>query len=208
MPFIDVTLPELIATVGYVGVFLMVFIESGIPIGLVLPLPGDTLLFSAGLLAAGGAFELPPLILTIVVAAILGDSAGYWFGATYGPRLFTKEDALFLNKRYLAKTATFYKKYGRFSLIIARFVPVLRTLVPIAAGMGHMNYGTFLRYNIIGAVLWGLSLPLLGFYFGNLIPNIDTYLLPILAGVVLVSCVLTWRELIKAKQEKDNVGES
>ena len=102
IPFIHATLPELIESVGYIGVFLIVFVESGIPIGLVLPLPGDTLLFSAGMIAAGASFDLVPLIAVIVVAAILGDSAGYWFGSHYGPKLFTKPNALFLNPRYLA----------------------------------------------------------------------------------------------------------
>lgn len=202
MPFLDITLPELIEAVGYVGVFLIVFVESGIPVGLVLPLPGDTLLFSAGLLAATSIFELPPLLATIIIAAILGDSAGYWFGSKYGPKLFNKEDALFLNKRHLARAEAFYKKYGRFALVFARFLPFFRTLVPITAGMGNMEYGIFLRWNILGALLWGVSVTMAGYYLGTLIPDIDTYLLPILLGVIVVSAILMAREYYQAKREQ------
>lgn len=203
IPFLHVTLPEIIQSIGYVGVFLIVFVESGVPIGAIIPLPGDTLLFSAGLLAATGAFDIVPLIVTIIVAAILGDSTGYWFGAKYGPKLFNKEDALILNKRHLERTEAFYKKYGRMALIIARFLPLFRTLVPIAAGMGRMNYGVFLRYNIIGAVIWGISLTVLGYYLGTLIPDIDTYLLPILLLIILVTGLSAAREVWKAKKEFD-----
>lgn len=203
LPFLHATLPEIIRSVGYIGVFLIVFIESGVPIGLVLPLPGDTLLFSAGILAASSAFDLIPLIFTIIVAAILGDSVGYWFGAKYGPRMFSKEDAIFLNKKHLARTELFYKKYGRSALIIARFLPIFRTLVPITAGMGHMNYGVFLRYNIAGAVIWGVSITTLGYYLGSVIPNIDQYLLPILGVIILLSVASAGREIWKAKKETE-----
>ncbi len=201
IPFLNATLPELIEGVGYVGVFLIVFVESGVPIGMVLPLPGDTLLFSAGLLAASNAFDLVPLIITIVVAAILGDSAGYWFGSHYGPKLFTKDDALFMNKRHLERAERFYTKYGGLALILARFLPLLRTLVPIAAGMGRMPYNAFLRFNVIGALLWGISVTLLGYYLGTLIPDIDKYLLPILGVIVLISVLVSAREVWNAKKE-------
>lgn len=203
LPFLSATLPEIIAAVGYVGIFIIVFIESGVPIGLVVPLPGDTLLFSAGLLAAGESFSLVPLLITIVSAAILGDSAGYWFGKTYGPKLFSKKDALFLNPRHLARAERFYEKYGRLSIVIARFLPVLRTLVPLAAGMGRMRYDVFLRYNILGAFVWGVSLTLLGYYLGSLIPNIDHYLLPIVLLVVVVCIALALREIYTAKKERE-----
>jgi membrane-associated protein len=206
MPFLDITLPELIQAVGYLGVFLIVFVESGVPIGIILPLPGDTLLFSAGLLAASSVFDLVPLLITIIIAAILGDSAGYWFGTTYGPKLFKKEDALFLNKRHLVRAEAFYKKYGHFALVIARFLPLFRTIVPIAAGMGKMEYGTFLTWNILGAFLWGISVTLAGYYLGTLIPDIDTYLLPILLGVIVVSGIGMALEYYKAKKTRDSLS--
>jgi membrane-associated protein len=187
LPFLDVTLPELIAAVGYVGVFLMVYVESGVPFGIILPLPGDTLLFSAGILAAAGTFNLIPLVSLIVVAAILGDSTGYWFGKKYGPKLFTKEEGMFLNKGHLERTERFYLRHGRGALILARFLPVFRTLVPIFAGVGRMDYRAFLAYNIAGALIWGVSVTVLGYYLGTLIPNIDHYLLPILLVILLLS---------------------
>lgn len=201
IPFIGGTLPELIAHIGYIGVFLIVYVESGVPIGAVIPLPGDTLLFSAGMIAAGGAFDLVPLVCVIVVAAILGDSTGYWFGAKYGPKLFEKEGRLFLNKRNLDRTIAFYEKYGKGALVIARFLPVFRTIVPIFAGVGAMRYSTFLMWNIVGALVWGVSITLLGYYLGSLIPNIDHYLFPILLGVIFVTAISGVREYLKAKKE-------
>jgi membrane-associated protein len=201
LPFLHATLPELIGAVGYFGVFVMVFLESGVPIGIILPLPGDTLLFSGGLLAATGVFDLLPLMLAIIAGAILGDSAGYWFGAHFGPKLFTKEDAVILNKRHLVRTEAFYTKYGRSALIIARFLPLFRTLIPITAGMGRMTYRTFLLYNIAGALIWGVSVTLLGYYLGQVIPAIDTYLLPILGLVILFSVFSAVREVMKARKE-------
>ncbi len=202
LPLLNQTLPELIQSVGYLGVFLIVFIESGVPFGLVIPLPGDTLLFSAGILAATSVFDLVPLLLVIIAGAILGDSVGYWFGAKYGPKLFTKDDALFLNRKHLVRTEKFYAKYGRRAIIFARFLPVLRTLAPITAGMGHMNYGVFLRYNVAGAVIWGVSVTVLGYYLGTVIPNIDHYLLPILGLIVLASSWSIVGKVLKARKEQ------
>lgn len=197
------TLPELVAAVGYVGVFLMVFIESGVPIGIILPLPGDTLLFSAGLLAASGAFDLVPLISVIIVAAILGDSAGYWFGAKYGPKMFEREGALFLNQRNLDRTVRFYERFGKLALVVARFLPVFRTIVPIFAGVGSMRYRDFLLWNVLGAFIWGISVPLLGYFLGSMIPNIDHYLLPILLVVILISSAGVAREWWQAKKDAE-----
>ncbi|HRH24167.1 MAG TPA: DedA family protein [Candidatus Paceibacterota bacterium] len=202
IPFLHATLPDIIRSVGYIGVFLIVFIESGVPFGVLIPLPGDTLLFSAGILAASSAFDLIPLIATIVAGAILGDTVGYWFGAKYGPKLFTKEDALFLNKRHLERTERFYEKYGRRAIIFARFLPVFRTIVPIAAGMGSMKYSVFLRYNIAGAFIWGISVTMLGYYLGSVIPDIDKYLLPILFIIIFLSSASVISEVLKARKEQ------
>lgn len=204
MPFLDgmMTLPEMIQSIGYLGVFIIVFIESGVPIGIILPLPGDTLLFSAGLLAATSVFDLAPLIFTIIVAAILGDSAGYWFGSTYGRKLFTKENAILFNQKNIARTEKFYAKYGWGAIIIARFLPFFRTIVPIFAGVGHMHYPSFLFFNILGACIWGVSVTLLGFYLGTMIPNIDHYILPVLGVIVLITSGGMYLEYRKAKKEQ------
>ncbi|MCI0597479.1 DedA family protein [Candidatus Parcubacteria bacterium] len=201
IPFLQVTLPDIIQAVGYVGVFLIVFVESGVPIGAVIPLPGDTLLFSAGLLAATEAFDLVPLLAVIVTAAILGDSVGYWFGAKFGPKLFTKEDAFFLNKRHLQRAERFYAKYGKSAIIFARFLPLLRAIVPIAAGVGRMKYSTFFAVNVLSAFIWGVSITLLGYYLGSVIPDIDRYLLPILGIIILITGGGAWYEMHKAKRE-------
>jgi membrane-associated protein len=192
------TLPEMIQAVGYLGIFVIVYLESGVPIGAVLPLPGDTLLFSAGLLASAGAFDLFPLMATIIVAAILGDSTGYWFGQKYGPKIFTKESGMFLNKRHMERAEQFYDKYGRMAIIIARFLPLIRTLAPIFAGVGRMRYETFLAYNILGAFIWCISVTLLGFFLGSVIPDVDRYLLPILLVIILVTALPALREIWKA----------
>lgn len=202
MHFFDglATLPEMIAAVGYLGIFVIVFLESGVPIGAVLPLPGDTLLFSAGLLAAAGAFNLVPLMATIIVAAILGDSTGYWFGQKYGPKIFTKETGVFLNKKHMERAEHFYAKFGRMAIILARFLPLIRTVAPIFAGVGKMNYKTFLAYNIMGAFIWGVSVTLLGFFLGSVIPNVDRYLLPILLVIILVTAFPAAREMWKMRK--------
>ncbi|HYD93293.1 MAG TPA: DedA family protein [Candidatus Paceibacterota bacterium] len=207
IPFLSMTLPELIQSIGYLGVFVIVFIESGIPIGLVLPLPGDTLLFSAGFLAATSVFDLVPLLAVIIVGAILGDSAGYWFGAKFGTRLFEKEKALFLNKRNLERTRRFYEKHGGKAIILARFLPLFRTLVPLFAGVVRMPYHSFLIYNVSGAFFWGISVTLLGYYLGSVIPNIDHYIMPVLLVVILISTLSVVWEYFKARKElKENTA--
>jgi len=194
------TLPEMIEAIGYLGVFIIVFLESGVPIGVILPLPGDTLLFSAGLLAAAGAFDLIPLMATVIVAAILGDSAGYWFGKKYGPKIFSKESGMFLNKKHMERAEVFYMKYGRIAIILARFLPIIRTVAPIFAGVGSMRYQTFITYNIIGACIWGVSLTLLGYFLGSIIPDIDRYLLPILLVIICITAFPALREMWKMRK--------
>lgn len=191
-------LTEFIRAIGYVGVFVIVFLESGIPLGFFLP--GDSLLFSAGLLSALGAFNLFALVALVVVAAILGDSAGYWLGARYGRCLFKEKGGFFLNQKNLARTEAFYAKYGSRAIILARFVPVVRTFTPILAGVGSMKYATFIRYNIVGALLWGAGVTTLGFFLGSVIPDVDQYLLPIVIAIILVSFLPIAFEVIKARK--------
>lgn len=197
------TLPDMIRSVGYLGVFLIVFVESGIPIGLVLPLPGDTLLFSGGILAAAGAFDLIPLMAAIFLGAVAGDSAGYWFGEKFGPKLFRKEDAWLMNPRTLARAEAFFAKYGRRALIFARFIPVLRTVVPIGAGIARMPYRVFLAYNVAGAAIWTVLVTLLGYFLGSVIPDVDRYLLPILGAILLFSLAGIWLEARRASARTD-----
>lgn len=177
----------LILSFGYAGLFALVFAESGLFFGFFLP--GDSVLFSVGLLASQGAFNIFILVPLITTAAILGDSVGYWFGAKVGRKLFKKEDSLLFKQAYLDQTRAYYERYGAMTIIIARFIPVVRTFAPILAGVAHMRYGTFLRYNIIGGVVWGAGLPLLGYFLGSVIPGIDRYIYPIVAGIIILSFV-------------------
>ena len=174
-----------IKAVGYVGIFVTVFAESGLFFGFFLP--GDSLLFTAGLLASQGFLNIALLLFVTLVAAILGDNVGYAFGHHIGPRIFTKEDSLFFHKKYVKKAEAFFEKYGSKTLILARFMPGVRTFVPIVAGVGNMRYKTFLLYNIIGGVLWTFVVTLLGYFLGKVIPNVDRYLLPIVVGIIIVS---------------------
>lgn len=175
----------LIKTFGYIGFFVIVFAESGLLIGFLFP--GDSLLFTAGFLASQGVVGLDMIIVIGLVAAILGDSAGYSFGYRFGPKIFKKDDSLLLNKKNIDYAQSFYEKYGGKTLIIARFMPIVRTLAPILAGVGKMKYRSFLIYNVVGGFLWVVGLSLIGFGLGNAIPNIDRYIIPVAIGIILLS---------------------
>jgi membrane-associated protein len=150
-------------------------------------LPGDSLLFTAGLLASQGYFDIIILILLTTLGAILGDQIGYLFGKKVGQKIFTHDESFFFKKKYISDAETFYQKYGKKTIVLARFVPIVRTFVPILAGVGNMHYQTFVSYNIVGGVLWGLGIPLLGYFLGQKIPNADVYLLPIILLIIIVS---------------------
>lgn len=196
---IGIDLIELIRTAGYLGLFIIVFLESGIPLGFFLP--GDSLLFTAGILASADFFNIFLLAGLVSVAAILGDNAGYWLGARFGRKLFEKEKALFLSKKNLVRTEKFYEKYGVRAIVLARFVPVVRTFTPIFAGVAQMRYKTFLAYNVIGALLWGAGLTVIGFSLGSLIPNITDYLHYIVVFIIIVSALPVAFEVLRARKE-------
>ena len=179
------SLLTLIISFGYVGLFALIFAESGLLFGFFLP--GDSVLFSVGLLASRGSFTIWILVPLVVVAAILGDSVGYWFGARIGPALFEREDSKIFKKRYLKETQEYYTKYGPITIVLARFIPAVRTFAPILAGVGRMPYGVFLRYNVLGGTLWGAGITLLGYFLGTTIPGIDQYIYPIIALIIVVS---------------------
>ena len=182
---LHLSLTSLLQTIGYLGLFLFVFAESGLFFGFFLP--GDSLIFTAGLLAASGYFSIVPVIIIVLLAAVLGDSFGYYFGKKTGKYLFTKEDSLVFSKKNLVRSQTFYENHGSKTIILARFIPIVRTFAPILAGTSHMRYKTFLTFNIIGGILWTLVLTILGYVLGNSIPNIDHYLLFIVFIIILVS---------------------
>jgi membrane-associated protein len=175
----------LIQTYGTLGVAALVFAESGVLIGIFLP--GDSLLFAAGLLAGGGVLSYVPLAALVCLAAILGDSFGYWFGRKVGGALFARPDSRFFKQEYLQRTEAFYVKYGPRAIVLARFVPIIRTITPILAGTARMPYGRFLAYNVIGGVAWGLGMVSLGYFLGHAFPALAHYILPISLAIILAS---------------------
>ena len=196
----NIDLPILIKTIGYLGVFFIIFAESGLFFGFFLP--GDTLLFTAGLLASQGYFNIALLVLLIVLAAILGDQIGYFFGKKVGPKIFTRDESFYFKKRYITDAENFYKKHGKKTIILARFIPVIRTFVPILAGVGKMHYRTFVTYNIMGGLLWGAGITLSGYFLGQKIPGIDRYLIPILLLIIFVPMLPTFFSFVY-RQIKD-----
>ena len=195
-----IDLIELIKTFGYLGIFTIVFAESGLFFGFFFP--GDSLLFTAGLIASQGFINIWILVPLIILGAILGDNVGYWFGAKVGPKIFTREDSFFFHKRHVERTHNFYLKYGAKAVVLARFIPIVRTFTPILAGVGTMPYGTFLKFNIIGGVLWGAGVTLLSYFLGAIIPGIDRYLLPIVISIIVVSFLPIAFEFFKSRTKK------
>jgi membrane-associated protein len=175
----------IIKAFGTLGILAVIFAESGLFFGFFLP--GDSLLFSAGLLASAGYLNIWIILLLCPVAAILGDNFGYWFGRRVGPRLFTREDSFFFNKKYIEQTNAFYLKHGRKTVVFARFVPIVRTFAPILAGMGGMSYKTFFSFNVIGGVLWTSSMLVAGLFLGRIVPDIDRFILPVIGTIVILS---------------------
>lgn len=196
-------LKGLVETIGYLGVFTIVFIESGLLIGFFLP--GDSLLFTAGFLASVGLFDIKLLALGCFIAAVLGDSVGYWIGHKFGRRLFNREDSLLFQKDHLRKAEAFYEKHGGKTIIIARFMPVIRTFAPVVAGIGAMKYSTFITYNIVGAFLWAVCITVAGYFLGSLIPDVDKYLLPIIGLIVLFSIAPPIYHTLKDPQHRKKI---
>ena len=193
--FLGWDLVALIKTVGYIGLFVIVFAESGLFIGFFLP--GDSLLFTAGFLASQGYLNVWILAPLVFTAAILGDNVGYAFGKRVGPSIFKRENSLLFHKDHLERSRLFYAKHGGRTLILARFLPIVRTFAPILAGVGRMQYRTFLVYNIVGGALWSLGLSITGFYLGHLFPDVDRYLIPIILGIIFISILPMFVKLIR-----------
>ena len=176
---------SLIQAVGYLGVFTIVLLESGLLIGFFYP--GDSLLFTAGFLASQGFFDIKILIIGCFIAAVVGDSIGYYIGKKLGPKIFNKDDSIFFKKKHLEKAQGFYEKHGGKTIILARFLPIVRAFAPVVAGAGKMDYKRFAIFNLIGGVLWAIGVTLAGYYLGSVIPDVDKYLLPIVGLIILAS---------------------
>lgn len=187
-------------TFGYVGLAVIVFAESGLLAGFFLP--GDTLLITAGILASQGHLNIFLTLVIVIVAAIIGDSAGYFIGSKVGPKLFTRPDSRFFSQKNLHEAHTFFEKYGAQAIIFARFVPIVRTFIPTIAGVSNLSYKKFLTYNVLGGTLWGLVVTLLGYTLGRVIPNMDHYILPVVIVVMVVSFIPAVIHLQKRKCAK------
>ncbi|MGI8484485.1 MAG: VTT domain-containing protein [Thermomicrobiales bacterium] len=194
LPGVD--LESFIRTVGYVGMFAIIFAETGLLVGFFLP--GDSLLFTAGFLASQGYLDISMLLVVCFVAAVVGDATGYAIGRNYGRKLFEREDSKLFRKEYLLRAEQFFVKHGGKAVILARFIPIVRTFVPVVSGMGAMEYRRFAFFNVTGALLWAVGVTLAGYFLGTTIPNIDRYLLPIIFLILVVSIlppvIHIWRE--------------
>lgn len=188
----------IVKTGSYLGIAFLIFIESGLLIGIFFP--GDSILFAAGLLSSGGILSFWPLTFFTVIAAILGDSTGYWFGSKLGSTLFKREDSRFFKREYLRRTERFYQKYGGRAIVLARFVPVVRTIAPILAGASSMKYRKFISYNVIGGLLWDVGMISLGFFLGSLVPNSGKYALPFSLVIIVISFLPILLNLVRGKQ--------
>src|ERR1700674_4251706 len=167
-------LPDLVQWAGLFGLSIIVFSETGLLIGFFLP--GDSLLVTAGLLAAHGYLNVYSLAPVLTLAAICGNSLGYFIGRATGPRVFSRENSLFFNKKHAIRAHEFYEKYGRKTIVLAQFMPVIRTFAPVVAGVGGMEFRTFITFNVMGAVLWIWSMNAIGFFLGSYIPGIDKHI--------------------------------
>jgi membrane-associated protein len=176
----------IIAWGGYVGLTAIIFAETGLLVGFFLP--GDSLIVTAGLLAATtGVFNVALLGVLLSVASILGNTCGYMIGAAAGPRLFTREDSLLFNKKHLYRAHEFYEKRGASTIVIARFMPIVRTFVPVVAGMAQMDRRRYTIYNLIGGLAWIWSMLFIGYFLGRYIPGVDRHIESVIAIVILVS---------------------
>ncbi|HXG00391.1 MAG TPA: VTT domain-containing protein [Bacteroidota bacterium] len=199
MPFDLPLLEQLVIWGGYIGLFLIIFAETGLLIGFFLP--GDSLLVTAGLLIADGKVPLDILWLNVLLstAAISGDAVGYWVGARAGAALYSRPQSRWFKREHLLKTREFYEKYGGITIVLARFMPFARTFAPVVAGVARMRYRRFAVFNVVGAIAWIVSMTLLGFYLGRVIPGIEHNIEYVIAIVVFVSILPLLTKLVSAR---------
>src|SRR5947207_12637698 len=176
---------SIVRTGGLVALIVIVFVETGLLVGFFLP--GDSLLVTAGFFAARGDLDLLSLNTTLSLAAIAGDSVGYGIGARTGPKIFTREDSLFFNRKHLISAKVFYDRYGGFTIFVARFMPIIRTFAPVVAGVGGMEYRRFIGYNVAGGIFWVLTTTMAGYVLGMTVPRIGERIHMIIAIVIVLS---------------------
>lgn len=191
----------LIGTFGYPGLFVIIFAETGLMLGFFLP--GDSLLITAGIFAAKGFLDIWFLCILLFIAAVLGNTAGYYFGHKVGKRIFNREDSLLFHKNHIIRASEFYSKHGGKTIVIARFIPIIRTFAPVVAGIAGMDFRRFLFYNILGAFLWAICLTLAGYYIGSYIP--DEYFEAIIILVIIVSLVPAFYHGVNTKEKREKL---
>ncbi len=196
MHFLDPT--ELIKSFGLIGIAGIILFESGIPFGFFLP--GASLLFTAGILASLGFFDIKILIISTFIAAIIGDGIGFYTGWKLGDIFFQKE-RWFIKQKHINQTRHFFNTHGKKAIILARFMPIIRTFTPILAGISKMNVQDFFVYNVIGAAIWTGGTISLAYFLGNHIPNLQQYMIPIALGIIFITFIPVVLELRKAKKE-------
>jgi membrane-associated protein len=194
---------NIVQTGGLLAIALMIFAESGLLVGIILP--GDSLLLAAGVFAGKGKLPIAWLIVLVIIAAIIGYEVGYSIGRKIGPKLFKRSDGFLFREEYIGRTAKFFTKYGAATIILARFIANVRTLVSAIAGASNMNRRNYFIYNVIGAVLWGGGVTLLGYWLGTNVPNIDKYIIPlVLIALALMYAVTIW-QLTKSPERRRNL---
>jgi len=196
MSFLEPT--HLIQAFGLIGVSFIVFAETGLFFGIIFP--GDSLLFAVGILGAEGHLNIWVYVVALIISAILGDNFGYMTGKKLGPKIFKKENSFFFDKEYIEKSEKFYKKYGVFTIIIARYTPVVRTFAPILAGVGNMEYKKFLKWNIIGGIFWVSSIVLPSYFLARQIDGLDKYIVPVFILAAIGTAVPVIFQAIKRKR--------
>lgn len=195
--------PEnLLETFGTIGLFAIVFAESGLLFGFFLP--GDSLLFTAGLLASQGELNFPLILVGCFISAVAGDQVGYMFGNRVGPALFRRPNSRIFKQEHVERAQRFFDEHGSKTIVMARFVPIVRTFAPILAGVGKMEYRTFVSFNIVGGLLWAVGVTTLGYVLGETFPWIEDYLLPVIGVIILLSLIPVALEVLKARRKSRN----
>lgn len=193
--------PEtIIRSVGYAGVITIVFAENGLLVGFFLP--GDSLLFTAGFLASQHFLDILPLTVLVFIASVLGTQVGYFFGFLYGPRVFNRPNSRFFKKENADKAQAFYEKHGTKTIVFARFIPIIRTFAPIVAGIAKMDWKKFLTFNVVGGAVWTVGLTLGGYWLGSKVPNVDKYILPIIAAIIILSVMPGVYHMLKETERR------
>lgn len=194
---------QIIESGGILIIAAIIFAESGLLVGFFLP--GDTLLFGAGLAASQGRLPLGWLLFAVIAAAIIGDNVGYSIGRRSGKRIFSREEGVLFQKEHITRAQNFYERHGGKTIIMARFTPVIRTFAPLLAGVGRMSRQKFMMFNVIGGTLWASVMILLGFFLGKRIPHLDQYVELVIIGVIVVSLGLSLGHILRNKKTRERL---